>query len=252
MELLGLTAGETKGPVKVMPRAVNGVIWRILIFYIGALVAVASLVPWNRLSPDISPFVQVFQLVGFPAAAGVINFVVLTAALSSCNSGLYSTGRMLNTPSRDGQAPGALKQLSAHSVPARGILLSFFAMLLGVVLNYLVPEQAFVYITSVSTVSAIFVWAIILVAHLAYRRRVKAGELPRVAFRMPFSPSSNWLVLIFLAFVIVLLGFDADSRIALYAAPVWGAFLTGAYLTIRRRPVAGGESADHESGPTTG
>jgi amino acid transporter, AAT family len=220
VEMVGQTASESTEPRKVLPRAINAVIWRILIFYIGALVALTALVPWKQFPADGSPFVHAFTLIGIPAAAGVVNFVVTTAALSSCNSGIYSTGRMLRTLSEDGQAPRVASRLSRRAVPARAIAVTFGAMLIGVLLNYFVPEQAFTYITSTSTVGALFTWAMIVIAHLGFRRKVAAGEIQVGTFRMPLAPYSNYVVLGFLALVVVLLAFDDETRIALYVTPI--------------------------------
>ncbi|QUH02393.1 amino acid permease [Saccharopolyspora erythraea] len=239
VEMVGQTASESANPKKVLPRAVNSIMLRILIFYVGALAALCALVPWNQFPADGSPFVHAFTLIGIPAAAGVVNFVVTTAALSSCNSGIYSTGRMLRTLSQDGQAPRAVSKLSSRAVPARAIAVTFVAMLIGVVLNYFVPEQAFTYITSASTVGAIFTWGMILIAHLGYRRKVSTGTLPAGTFRMPLAPYSNYVVLAFLALVVVLLAFDAETRIALYITPVLALAAFVGYLAARRgRPAA--------------
>jgi L-asparagine transporter-like permease len=121
-----------------------------------------SLVPWNELSPDMSPFVHVFDKLGIPAAAGIINFVVITAAASSCNSGIFSTGRMLYTLAQFKQAPARLGRINARHVPAAGIVISAAFMLVGVVLNYLVPEEAFIYVTSIATIGAVWTWGIIV------------------------------------------------------------------------------------------
>ncbi|MER5390697.1 amino acid permease [Saccharopolyspora sp. NPDC002686] len=235
VEMVGQTASESKNPQKVLPRAINSVMWRILIFYVGALIALTALVPWFQFPAEVSPFVHAFTLIGIPAAAGVVNFVVTTAALSSCNSGIYSTGRMLRTLSEDGQAPRSVGQLSGRAVPARAIAVTFCAMLIGVVLNYLVPEQAFTYITSASTAGAIFTWGMILIAHIGYRRKVARGELPNGPFRMPFAPVSNYIVLAFLAFVVVLLAFDEETRIALYITPILAIAIAIGYVAARKR-----------------
>ncbi|MCI2420434.1 amino acid permease [Saccharopolyspora sp. K220] len=235
VEMVGQTASESSNPQKVLPRAVNSVMWRILIFYVGALIALTALVPWNQFPSDGSPFVHAFTLIGIPAAAGVINFVVTTAALSSCNSGIYSTARMIRTLSEDSQAPRSVGRLSSRAVPARAIGVTFAAMLIGVVLNYFVPEQAFTYITSASTVGAIFTWGMIVIAHLAYRRKIARGELQAGPFRMPLAPYSNYVVLAFLAFVVVLLAFDSETRIALYITPVLAVAVAIGYLAVRNK-----------------
>src|ERR1700726_1822872 len=143
VELIGVTAGEAQNPAVVLPRATNGIILRILIFYIGALAVIMALVPWSELSPSVSPFVFVFEKLGVPGAAGVITVVVITAASSSCNSGLFSTGRMLWSLAQRGQGPRAFARLSPQQVPAAGIHASAALMLLRVVLHYFVPERVF-------------------------------------------------------------------------------------------------------------
>ena len=160
VELIGVTAGEAENPEVVLPKATNGITFRILIFYIGALVVIMALVPWTDLSPDTSPFVFVFEKMRVPAAATIINLVVITAATSSCNSGIFSTGRMLFSLAQRGQAPRALAQLSGHRVPSKGINVSAAVMLVAVALNYWVPEKAFVYVTSVSTIGTLWTWGI--------------------------------------------------------------------------------------------
>ena len=208
-------------------------IYWIWLFYIGTLLVIMSLVAWNRVDPEASPFVTVFDQIGIPAAAGVVNFVVLTAALSSCNSGIFSTGRMLYTLAGYRQAPAALHRVSKQKVPALALTVSFAVMLIGVVINYFIPERAFTYITSIATVCGLFVWAMIVVAHLSYRRYVQAGRLPESNFRMPISPAGNWFVLLFMALVLVLLAFNEETVIALYVTPVWVAVLLVGYFASR-------------------
>jgi amino acid transporter, AAT family len=189
VELLGVTAGEAQNPDKTLPKATNSVIYRILVFYIGALLVIMSLVPWNEVNPGESPFVLVFDRIGIPYAAGIINFVVITAAASSCNSGVFSTGRMLYTLAQFGQAPRAFGKVNARHVPAMGISFSAAIMLLGVVLNYFVPERVFVYVTSVALVGSLWTWALIVISHLGYRRAVVAGEAKRFRTACPARPT---------------------------------------------------------------
>ncbi|TLZ51997.1 MAG: amino acid permease [Gammaproteobacteria bacterium] len=235
VELIGVTAGEAEDPKVVLPRATNGIILRILIFYIGALIVIMALVPWNELSPSVSPFVFVFEKLRVPAAAGLINLVVITAASSSCNSGLFSTGRMLWSLAQRGHGPRPFARLSPRHVPAAGIHASAAVMLLGVALNYMVPERVFIWVTSVALVGTFWTWGIILVSHLNYRRAVLAGRVPAAPFRMPGAPFANWAVLAFLVAVSALLWRDPDNRVALYVAPVWFGLLTIGYLASKSR-----------------
>jgi amino acid transporter, AAT family len=236
VELIGMTAGEAENPEVVLPKATNGITYRILIFYLGALAVIMSLVPWTELSPDTSPFVFVFDKMRVPAAASIINLVVITAATSSCNSGIFSTGRMLYSLAQRGQAPRTLAQLSAQHVPAKGINVSAAVMLVAVALNYVVPEKAFVWVTSISTIGTLWTWGVIMVSHRNYRRAVAAGRARASSFRMPGSPYANWLVIAFLLGVTAMLGLDEDTRVALYVAPVWFGLLALGYAWTRPQP----------------
>jgi amino acid transporter, AAT family len=229
VELIGVTAGESQNPAVVLPRATNGIIARILIFYLGALLVIMSLVPWTELDPKMSPFVFVFGKLGLPGAASIVNLVVITAAASSCNSGLFSTGRMLWTLGQRGQAPRAFAALNREHVPAAGIHASAAVMLLGVALNYWVPERVFTMVTSLALIGTLWTWGIILVTHANYRRAVAAGRAAAAPFRMPGAPLANYLVLAFLVLVTVMLARDPDTRVALYVAPVWFGLLALGY-----------------------
>ncbi|MFS0781987.1 amino acid permease [Bacillus sp. 1P06AnD] len=234
IELVGVTAGETMDPQKSIPKAINSIPIRILLFYIGALLIIMSIYPWSGIDPAESPFVRVFSLIGIPAAAGIINFVVLTSAASSCNSGIFSTGRMLFTLANDHKAPKRLGNLSSRNIPAPALLFSSFVLLIGVLLNYLLPDEVFTLVTSIATICFIWVWGVIIVSHLRYRKTMPENARNN-PFRMPLAPFSNWLVLIFFVFVIVLLGFADDTRIALFVTPVWFLILIIAYLFMKSK-----------------
>ncbi|MFB8200077.1 amino acid permease [Kitasatospora purpeofusca] len=235
VELVGVTAGESENPQKTLPRAINTLPWRIALFYIGALVIILSLVPWTEFQPGVSPFVAAFGKIGIPAAAGIINFVVLTAALSSCNSGMYSTGRMLRDLAMRGQAPVRLTKLNSHRSPSVAITLSCLLMGAGVVLNALVPARAFEYITSVATVCGLWTWAMILICQIRYRKAWQGGHLPPPTFKAPGGVWSSWASLAFLVFVVVLIALDKDNRISLYVFPVWAVLLVVGYQVLKRR-----------------
>ena len=235
LELIGVSAGETENPEKVLPHAINSVVYWMLILYIGGLLIIMSLVAWNRLSPETSPFVLVFEKIGIPAGAAIINFVVITAAASSCNSGIFSTGRMLYSLARVGQAPRPFGKVSSRNVPAAGITVSATIMLIGVALNYIFPERVFVYVTSISLVGSLWTWALIVIAHLGYRKAVAIGEIRPVAYRMPGSPYTNWLVVAFLVLVAILLSLDEGTRVALYVAPIWFTILGIGYQIAKPR-----------------
>lgn len=170
IELVGLTAGETENPEHVIPKAINNIPIRIIIFYIGALIVIMSIYPWNSINPDKSPFVQVFSAVGITAAASIVNFVVLTSAASACNSGIFSTSRMVYSLAKENNAPESMKKLTPNQVPSNAIIFSAAVIFISVILNYIMPEGVFVLITSISTFCFIFIWTIIVICHLRYRK----------------------------------------------------------------------------------
>lgn len=238
VELVGVTAGEAQDPERTLPHAINAVVWRILLFYLGALIVIMSLLPWTEFQPGVSPFVLVFERIGIPAAAGIINFVVITAAASSCNSGIFSTGRMLYTLAQFRLAPRAFAKVSARHVPAVAITFSAALMLIGVLLNYVVPERVFVWVTSVALVGSLWTWGMIMYSHLKFREAVARGEIQGRGFRMPGAPIANWAVIGFLALIAVFLGLDENTRVALYVAPFWFAILIVGYRVARGRAQA--------------
>ena len=230
VELIGVTAGEAENPAVVLPRATNGIIFRILLFYLGALIVIMALVPWDQLSPDTSPFVFVFQKLGIPAAASIINAVVITAAASSCNSGIFSTGRMLYSLACRGQSPRVFASVNRQNVPAAAIHASAAIMLIGVFLNYEVPKHVFTWVTSIVLIGTLLPWGMIMAAHLGYRRAVREGRLAAPTFRMPGAPVVNYLVIAFLLFVTAMLWLQPDTRVALYVAPFWFGLLAVSYF----------------------
>ncbi|MDR4224291.1 amino acid permease [Heyndrickxia coagulans] len=235
IELVGVTAGEAEDPSKTLPKAINQIPLRILLFYVGALFVIMSIYPWNRLNPDASPFVRVFADIGLPAAAGIINFVVLTSAASSCNSGIFSTSRMLYSLAEDGKAPKMFKKLNKRNVPAPALLGSTIMLLIGVVLNYFMKStQVFTLVTSISSICFVWVWGVIMVAHLRFRKNMPE-EAAKISFKLPFAPVINWIVLLFFVFVLVVLGIAKDTRVALFVTPVWFILLVIAYGLTRKK-----------------
>ncbi|MEK5069931.1 amino acid permease [Sporosarcina sp. FSL K6-1508] len=229
IELVGLTAGETENPEKVIPKAINNIPIRILIFYIGALIVIMSIYPWDAINPMESPFVQVFVAVGIAAAAGIVNFVVLTSAASACNSAVFSTSRMIYSLAKDNNAPAPFTKLTSHKVPSNALFFSTIIILIAVVLNYIMPEGVFTLITSISTVCFIYIWGITVICHLKYRKT--RPELAKASkFKMPLHPFSNYLILAFLAFVLIVLALVDDTRVALFVTPVWFILLIVIYL----------------------
>ncbi|AZU62736.1 amino acid permease [Neobacillus mesonae] len=249
IELVGLTAGETEDPERVIPKAINNIPIRIIIFYIGALLVIMSIYPWNAVNPAKSPFVQVFMAVGIAAAAGIVNFVVLTSAASACNSALFSTSRMVYSLAKDQNAPAPLAKLTSRKVPSNALFFSTVVVLVAVFLNYVMPEGVFTLITSISTVCFIFIWGITVISHLKYRKT--RPDLAKVnKFKMPLYPFSNYLILAFLAFILVVLALAEDTRVALFVTPVWFILLTVVYKlrkvkAVKEEKVGQGQVAEN-------
>ena len=220
IELLGITAGEAENPDKTIPRAINQVIYRILIFYVGTMVILMTLWPWNEVGKEASPFVQIFTNAGFTATANILNFVVLTAAVSVYNSALYSNSRMLYGLAKSGNAPRIFERLSKRGVPVNGILISSGITLLAVVLNYFLPDQVFMYMMAVVTGAVVISWAMIIMTHLKFRKHCAAvGIVPK--FKALFYPVADYLCLAFLAMILVIMALMDDMRPAVIVMPIW-------------------------------
>jgi len=239
IELVGTTAAETADPERNLPKAINSIPVRIIIFYVLALVVIMTVTPWRQVLPGKSPFVELFVLAGIPAAASLINFVVLTSATSSSNSGIFSTSRMIYGLAEENHAPKAFSKLSKAAVPSRALLFSCFILLLGATMVYVVPDlvTAFTLVTTLSAVLFMFVWSLILFAYIAYRR--KRPHLHEASkYKMPGGVFMCWACLAFFVFVLVLLTLQADTRAALMASPVWFVLLAIGYAVKKKTPIA--------------
>ena len=248
LEMLGFTAAEADQPKKVIPKAINQVIYRILIFYIGALTVLLSLTPWDSLLQTLnasgdsysgSPFVQIFSMIGSGTAAHVLNFVVLTAALSVYNSGTYCNGRMLVGLAEQGDAPRALAKVDSRGVPVRSLMVSAAVTFLAVLVNYLVPARALELLMSLVVAALVINWAMISLAHLKFRARMDA-EGKRTAFRAVAYPAANWLCLGFVVFILGVMLLTPGIQVSVYAIPVWLLVMYGCYR-LKRQPAPRGE-----------
>jgi L-asparagine permease len=221
VELIGTAAGEAQDARSVLPKAINSVMWRIALFYVGSVVLLVMLMPWTAYKAGVSPFVTFFGALGVPGIGTVMNLVVLTAALSSLNSGLYSTGRVLRSLAMGGSAPPFVARMNAAKVPYGGIIVTLAVYLFGVILNYLVPSQVFEIVLNVASLGIISTWAFIVVCQMMLRRAIERGDAKRTDFRMPFAPVTSWASLAFLLSVLVLMGFDyPDGTYTIAAIPV--------------------------------
>ncbi|MBR4642991.1 MAG: amino acid permease [Selenomonadaceae bacterium] len=220
IELIGITAGEAENPDKTIPRAINQVIWRILIFYVGTMIVLMTLWPWNEVGKEASPFVQIFEGAGFPAAANILNFVVLTAAVSVYNSAIYSNSRMLFGLATSNNAPKFFEKLSKRGVPVNGILISSGITFLAVVMNYFLPDQVFMYMMSIVTGAVVISWGMIVLTHLKFRKHCEAeGIVPK--FKSLFYPFADYLCLAFLAGILIIMAMMDEMRISVIVMPIW-------------------------------
>nr|WP_206702905.1 amino acid permease [Bacillus sonorensis] len=232
VELIGITAGEAKDPQNTLRHAIQSIIWRILIFYIGAIFVIVTVYPWDELNAIGSPFVSTFAKVGITAAAGIINFVVITAAMSGCNSGIFSAGRMLYTLGVNGQAPKFFTKISRNGVPLYGTIAVLIGLAIGVVLNYVAPPNIFVYVYSASVLPGMIPWFVILLSNIGFRK-AKGAEIDKHPFKMPFAPVTNYLTIAFLLMVLVGMWFNDDTRVSLIVGVVFLAVVAVSYYVFR-------------------
>ena len=237
VELVGTAAAETVNPRRTLPRAINAVPLRVAIFYIGALLAILTVIPWRQFTGGESPFVMMFSLAGLAAAASIVNFVVITAAASAANSGVFSTGRMLFGLADEGSAPTAFRRLNRGGVPALALVLSAALLLTSIPLLYVNGSvmDAFTLVTTVSSLLFMFVWAMIVVSYLVYRRRHPQRHADS-AYKMPAGVMMCWAILAFFAFVIWTLCTERETAVALAWFPLWFLVLAAGWLIVRRRP----------------
>ena len=236
IELVGTTAAEAKDPEKNLPKAINSIPIRILLFYVVSLIVIISVTPWREVVPGESPFTAMFTLAGLEIAAGVIQFVVLTSAASSANSGIYSTSRMVYGLAQEGDAPARLGRLSSRKVPANALMFSCAFLLSAIALLFSGDSviEAFTTVTTISSVLFMFVWTMILASYIVYRKR--RPELHEASkFKMPGGVVMCWVVLAFFVFLIWALTQEADTLEALLVTPVWFVVLGIAWAVIRRR-----------------
>ena len=243
LELVGITAAEASEPRKVIPKAINQVVYRILIFYVSALTVLLSLYPWDQLLQTLgasgdaysaSPFVQIFSLIGNDTAAHILNFVVLTAALSVYNSGVYCNSRMLFGLAEQGDAPKALMKLNKQGVPLRALGISALVTLLCVVINYVAPKDALVLLFALVVASLMINWALISLTHIKFRKAMgEQGVVP--SFKTFWFPFSNYLCLAFMLVIVGVMLAIPDMRPSVYAMPVWVGILFLAYWLRSRK-----------------
>ncbi|WJV63539.1 L-asparagine permease [Pectobacteriaceae bacterium CE70] len=236
IELIGTAAGECKDPENMLPKAVNSVIWRISLFYVGSVILLVCLLPWNAYQAGESPFVTFFSKLGIPYIGTIMNLVVLSAALSSLNSGLYSTGRILRSLSLGGSAPKFMSKMSSQSVPYTGILVTVGIYIIGVFLNYIVPSQVFEIVLNIASLGIICSWGFIIICQMKLRQAIREGKAKPVSFRMPGAPVTSWLTLAFLLGVLVLMAMDyPNGTWTIATIPILVLVLIAGWYGLRKR-----------------
>lgn len=222
IELIGMAAAEADNPSKTIPKAINQVVYRVLIFYIGSLTVLLSLVPWNQLDIgglEKSPFVMIFSQLGIGWAAHLLNFIILTAALSVYNSGMYANSRMLYGLAQQGNAPKLFLKLSGQGVPVAATLLSALLIFGCVLLNYFVPKQALSHLIYIVIGALVLNWAMISLTHLNFRKFVQRNKI-NTSYPALFSPMSNWICLGFIGVVLYIMWHKGFNESVLML-PIW-------------------------------
>ncbi|MEO3975381.1 amino acid permease [Streptomyces sp. CAU 1734] len=236
VELCGVAAGETRNPEKIMPKAINSIMWRVGVFYVGSVVLLALLLPYTEYTAKESPFVTVMDRIGIPAAAGIMNLVVLTAALSSLNSGLYSTGRILRSMALAGSAPRFTGRMNKGQVPYGGIMLTAAFGVLGVGLNFVMPGEAFEIVLNLASIGILGTWGMIMLCSLLFWQRSREGRVTRPSFRLPWAPYTQIVTLVFLVSVLVLMWWGGGiGRTTVMFLPGIAAALVGGWFLVRGR-----------------
>ncbi|MBB1526386.1 proline-specific permease ProY [Pectobacterium carotovorum subsp. carotovorum] len=235
VEIIGITAGEAKDPQKSIPRAINSVPWRILVFYVGTLFVIMSIYPWNQVGTNGSPFVLTFQHMGITAAAGILNFVVITASLSAINSDVFGVGRMLHGMAEQGHAPKVFSRISKRGIPWVTVVVMMMALLVAVYLNYIMPGKVFLVIASLATFATVWVWIMILFSQIAFRRRLSPDEVKALAFPLRGGIVTSVFGIVFLFFIIGLIGYFPDTRVSLYVGIIWILLLLVGYVWKKKR-----------------
>ncbi|GAB3620236.1 amino acid permease [Glutamicibacter endophyticus] len=241
-EVIGITAGEAQNPKKVLPKAVNSVPIRILLFYVLALTVIMSIQPWNTIDGETSPFVSIFNNLGFEGAAHVLNFVVITAALSAINADFFAAGRMLHGLAEQGQAPRVFLKASKAGVPFMTVIAMTGSLIVGVLLNIWFQEQIFFLIAALATFAVVTVWFMTLLSHAKMKNEIKNKGLLPSEFPVPLWPIANYAAMGIIGIVVVLIGLVPETRPALVVGLIWVAILACCYKFFVR--VQGTERID--------
>ena len=234
VEVVAVTSGEAKNPEITVPKAMRSMVLRLILFYLLALTVMLSLVPWTEAGGKVSPFVQVFSQLGIPYAAGIMNFVILSAALSSMNTNLYLTSRTIFSLSRGGYAHSALGNLSKEGTPVNALLISTVGIALAVVLQQFGDETAYLYAFGVALFGALFVWLMILITFFKFRAARPKNAEP-LSFTMPLHPFLPALGIMLLLAIMISFYFHEFFRIGIYSGAVWMTIMFVTYYVFDRK-----------------
>lgn len=236
IELVGIAAAETQNPNQILPKAINAIPIRIILFYVLALLTIMTVTPWTEVQASQSPFVGMFVIIGLPAAASIVNFVVLTSAASSANSGTFSISRMLYNMACQGVAHQDFARLSRRALPVRALLFSCLCLYAATVLIYFNADvmNAFTLMTTLAASLFIFIWSMILCCYLVYLKKYPERHR-HSTFKMPAGKLMCWVVLAFFFFILILLTLKPETRQALLVTPIWFMLLAIGWSIQRRK-----------------
>ncbi|MUG81354.1 amino acid permease [Commensalibacter melissae] len=236
VELIGTVAAESKDPEKNLPKAINNIPLRILMFYVFSVMVIMAVIPWQSINPSKSPFIMLFLFAGLPAAAAIVYIVVITSAASSTNSGVFSSSRMLYGLARLNKAPAFFGKLSKHSIPINGLRFSCLCLLTSVILllfNNKSIIEIFTLVASVATIISLFTWLLILLSYIQYRKKHLHKHMSSL-FKLPGGYISCILCIIFIFFTLLTLMIQFDTRMALYIGSAWFIFITFCYYIVTK------------------
>lgn len=234
-ELIGITAGEAKDPEKTLPKAIHTTLWRLVLFFIGSMVVMAALIPYKQAGVTQSPFVHVFQMMGIPYAADIMNFVVLTAIISAANSGLYASTRMLWSLGNEGTIPRIFTVTNAHGIPVLAVIFSMLGGILSLLSSVYAAGTIYLVLVSISGLAVVIVWMAIAICQLNYRRRFLAAghSVDKLKYRTPWYPVVPWFAFLASLASCLLIWFDPSQRVALYWTVPFVALCYGGYYLAR-------------------
>ena len=244
-EIIGVAGSAAQHPEKSVPKAINTVPMRILLFYVLAIAVILMITPWREITGEQSPFVQIFNTLGVSWAAGLLNFVVITAALSAINADLFGAGRVITGLAHQKHAPKFMSKV-VRGVPVMTTIILIATMIIGTILNALLPENVFEVIASLATFATVFVWLMILLAHLYSRRGMSTQDVANLKYKVPFWPYGQYLSIAFILMTFGIMVWQEEYRISLVVGVAFIAIMTAVYFLTNRHEVTHGDEPTEE------